>query len=276
MLCGWGMNADNRAKSAATFNQLWDDGEISVNRRGDGRLQLYDRRLSAHWLIQPDAATQAVQDPLLSNIGFWPRFLCAWPAPNKPRVARALLPEKDPGIKAFWRRCTELPATPVGENCGNLPVLEANAESETFICEFFARMEQSAKARDGILIPVKPFALRATENVFRIVGVLSVFSVDEQITLATAQRAAASVGYSLETWRGIFGAREEMTARTDASLLLKWLRKQLDGIASETAIVKIGPKRLRTKHRRDGALSVLEHAGAMKRLPGRYWKAGND
>jgi hypothetical protein len=32
MLSGYGMNPDNRAKTAATFNALWDDGELSVSR----------------------------------------------------------------------------------------------------------------------------------------------------------------------------------------------------------------------------------------------------
>lgn len=40
MLSGWGMNPDNRAKTAGAFNLLWDDGEQSVIGAMTGRFQL--------------------------------------------------------------------------------------------------------------------------------------------------------------------------------------------------------------------------------------------
>jgi hypothetical protein len=270
MLAGYGMNADNRAKSAGAFNLLWDDGEISVSRSTTGRIQLYDRRLSIHWLIQPDAATEAVQDTLLSNIGFWPRFLCAWPAPGKPRAAKPFRPEQDSRIGAFWDRCYRLLSDPLSEDCGNLPVLELDADAHNFVCRFFEQMEQAAKTKGGLLEPVKPFALRATEQLCRVAGVLTVFSDHRTISLQTAIGAAQLVTYSLETWRGIFGAREESAARSDAKLLLDWLAKQPGKRASETAMLQVGPKRLRSRSRRDSALSCLELAGVVEQS-GAYW-----
>jgi hypothetical protein len=270
MLAGYGMNADNRAKTAGAFNALWDDGEISVSRSLTGRLQLYDRRLSLHWLIQPDAATEAINDPLLSNIGFWPRFLVAWPAPSKPRKANPFRPEQDERIGAFWARCAELLADSLGEDCGGLPVLEMTSEAHGFACQFFERMEQAAKSRGGKLETVKPFALRATEQLFRVAGVLACFGKEKDIGLETARGAGRLVAYSLETWLGIFGARQESEARAHARTLFAWLQKQPEGRASETAMLKIGPKPLRSKSRRDAALAVLEQAGLIVRSFN-YW-----
>jgi hypothetical protein len=96
MLAGYGMSKDNRQKTAATFNELWDDGEASISRALAGRIQLYGKRLSCHWLIQPDAAREALGDPLLSTMGFWPRFLIAWPEPAPPRLARPFEPDQCP------------------------------------------------------------------------------------------------------------------------------------------------------------------------------------
>jgi len=270
MLCGYGMNADNRSKSAGAFNKLWDDGEISVSRGTSGRLQLYDRRFSLHWLIQPDAARQALHDPLLANIGFWPRFLVAWPAPGEPRKAMPFKPEEDSRIKAFWDRCTELLAEPQGEDCGHLRTLDMTPEAYTFVGKFFERVEQAAKLQGGQLESIKPFALRATEQLCRVAGVLTEFGGETEINLGTARNAAALVDYSLETWRGIFGTREDSEAQAWASLLLEWLKNQPECRASETAMLKVGPKKIRSKAKRDTALALLELGGRVERVYD-YW-----
>lgn len=270
MLCGYGMNADNRSKSAGVFNQLWDNGEVSVSRGTAGRIQLYDRRLSLHWLIQPEAARQTLHDTLLSSIGFWPRFLVAWPAPGKPRVARPFDPSQDSRIKAFWARCEVLLAAPQPDDCGNLPVLEMTPEALAFVCKFFERMEQAAKVRGGALEPIKPFAARATEQLCRVAGGLAAFAGEKEISLGSVRDAGQLAGHSLETWRGIFGDRELAEARGWACKLFAWLCKQTDGRASETAILRIGPKEIRTKVRRDTALALLEAEGRIERAFD-YW-----
>lgn len=274
MLCGYGMNLDNRSKSAGAFNKLWDDGEISVSRGSSGRLQLYDRRFSLHWLIQPDAAKQALHDPLLANIGFWPRFLVAWPVPSEPRKLKPFKPEEDRRITAFWNRCSELLADPQGEDCGHLPILDMTPEAYAFVGKFFERVEQAAKLRGGQLESIKPFALRATEQLCRVAGILTEFGGGTEITVDSVRGAAALVEYSLETWRGIFGSREEAEAQIWAGWLLEWLKKQPEGRASETAMLKLGPKKIRSKAKRDTALALLELRGHVERTYD-YWRASH-
>ncbi|WP_367025476.1 DUF3987 domain-containing protein [Methylococcus sp. ANG] len=264
MLSGYGMSIDNRAKTAACFNGMWDSGELSVSRSLAGRIQLYDRRLSLHWLIQPDAATEAMNDPLLSGIGFWPRFLVAWPAPSAPRKARPFEPEKIPAVGAFWARCSAILSDPVGEDCGSLRVLVTSPEAHAFARKFFEIMEESSKIQGGKLETVKPFALRATEQLLRVGGVLACFGGMAEIDLPTIKGAAALVSYSLETWRGIFGARQEVAARSDARVLLDWMKKQAHGRATETAMLRIGPKTMRSRSKRDTALSSLQSAGLVR------------
>lgn len=273
LLSGWGMNADNRAKTASTFNQLWDDGEISVTRGGSGRLQLYDRRLCVHWLVQPDAATATIHNLLLSSIGFWPRFLVAWPVPNKPKTFAPFSPERNSHIVAYWKRCEDLLDLHGKEDCGDLPVLTAEDDALKFIGKFFERMESASKTTGGLLEPIKPFGLRATEQLYRVAGVLAAFEGQAVITLDTAKNAAELVVYSLETWRTIYGVREETALQNEALHLLRWLERQPDKRAHENAILRIGPKRLRSKHGRDAALAYLEQANLATRAPNRYWIA---
>lgn len=265
MICGYGMSPDNRAKTAATFNALWDDGELSVGRAMTGRTQLYDRRLAIHWQIQPDAARSAIMDPLLSGIGFWPRFLIAWPESAPPRQARPFRAESDSRISEFWKRCDVLLSRAVGADCSDNTVLQADAESESLACKFFERMEQAAKARNGLYVDIKPFALRATEQVFRVAGVLACFGGRQVIDGGTMRGAIRLVAHSLETWRGIFGDRDEADAKQAAMELYRWLLKQPDRCSTETAILKLGPRRLRSRSARDTALALLEQARLVMR-----------
>lgn len=272
MLSGYGMSPDNRAKTCGTFNALWDDGELSVSRSMSGRIQLYDRRLSLHWLIQPEAARSALHDPLMSGIGFWPRFLIAWPAPAAPRKAIPFHADQDGRIRAFWSLCERLLDRPLGEDCADLPVIESTPEAEQLACKFFERMERAAKSEGGELVSVKPFAVRATEHVFRVAGVLAVMGGQDVIDLGAMRNAVKLVGYSLDTWRGIFGDRDRAEANNSAIHLLEWIVRQRGMMASETAILRIGPRATRSQSRRDTALAILEQIGAIERT-GSDWYA---
>ena len=101
ILSGYGMSADHRSKTAGVFSKLWDSGHLSVSRVTGGRVERYGRRVALHWLIQPMAASESISDPLLVALGFWPRFLMAWPESQAPRLARQFGP----------RRCRPWPPT---------------------------------------------------------------------------------------------------------------------------------------------------------------------
>ena len=261
MLAGYGMSQDNRAKSAGNFNGLWDCGEISVARGLDCRLQLYDRRLSLHWLIQPDVAFSAINDPMLSNIGFWPRFLMACPPPSKPLAAKMFEPGKHSAIKSFWDTCSEMLKGPLAEDCSSLPTITPSREAEKLACKFYEKMQQEAKTVDGLLTGVKPFAIRGTEHAFRIAAVLASFSGQTEIDSYTMGNGIQLAAYSLETWRSIFGDRDEQNGKIMALKLYTWLLKQPGQQANGTAVLRIGPKSLRSKVNRDTAIAVLQQAG---------------
>lgn len=271
MLGGYGMSPDNRAKTASALSALWDDGEVSVSRALTGRVQLYDRRFSIHWLIQPDAAANCLNDPALSNIGFWPRFLAAWPAPNKPRTAAPFEPGRVPVIGEFWRRCSALLVDLPGSDCADLPIISVSREAGAYLARFFESMEQSAKTRGGLLADIRPFAIRATEQAHRIAGVLAVFAGEPEISADAARNAVRLATYALETWNGIFGVRQDMAIEADAGRLLAWLQKHRGTPISASAMLQIGPRGLRSRSKRDAALAVLEQRGLIGRA-GDYWE----
>jgi hypothetical protein len=256
ILSGYGMSADHRSKTAGVFSKLWDAGHLSVSRATGGRVERYGRRVALHWLIQPMAASESIGDPLLSALGFWPRFLAAWPEPQAPRRAIPFNPGSLPAVGAYWHRCTELLGVPLPDDAGLSPVIQLTDDARDLLGNAFERFERDA--RRGDLRGVKPFALRASEQACRVAGVLAAFAGEVQVTAPTMRGALALVAYSIKTWQAIIdeGAADQRWA--DALRLYEYLTTRSDWCESLAVIVNGGPSCVRSKAKRDAALSVLE------------------
>ncbi len=266
MLAGYGMSAEHKSKTAATFSGLWDTGDLSVSRSMGGRIEIHGRRLAMHWLIQPHAAAAALGDPLLSALGFWPRFLLAWPAPCEPRKDRPFRPELLPVVGTYWQRCTELLAEPLPSDCSTLPTIELEADARLMIGQAFERMEIAA--RKGSLQVVKPFALRATEQACRVAGVLAAFDRRNEVNADDAHHALDLVRYGIATWRAVIDEGAADPTGTDALRLFEWLTdpKHCPGWKTEgKRILNGGPACVRSRDKRDAALDLLVAAGLAER-----------
>lgn len=267
ILSGYGMSADHRAKTAGVFSKLWDAGHLSVSRMTGGRVERYGRRIALHWLIQPMAASEAIGDPLLSALGFWPRFLAAWPEQQAPRLARAFQPELLPAVGAYWQCCNALLAEALPDDAGDGPTLALADDSRSLLGSAFERFERDA--RQGGLQAVKPFALRASEQACRVAGVLSAFAGQHVIYEDAMRGALALVAYSVKTWHAIVdeGAADQRGAY--ALRLYEWLTERPDWCESLAVIVNGGPACVRSKGTRDAALSALEAAGLVSVADGK-------
>lgn len=266
MLAGYGMSAENKSKTASTFSGLWDTGDMSVSRSMGGRIELHGRRLAMHWLIQPHAASAALGDPLLSALGFWPRFLLAWPAACEPRRDLPFIPEALPSVGAYWQRCNELLSEPVAGDGSKLTSITMLPEARDAIGQTFERMEK--EARRGRLQIVKPFALRATEQACRVAGVLTAFAGRQSINLDDATRAMELVRYSILTWRAVIDEGAADPTGGDAMRLYEWLtdERHCPGWTTQgKRILNGGPACVRTRERRDAALDLLESFGLAQR-----------
>jgi hypothetical protein len=253
------MTPENRSKTAGVFSKLWDDGHLSVSRAAGERIERYGRRVALHWLIQPMAASESIGDPLLSALGFWPRFLIAWPEPQAPRLARAFRPDTLPAVGAYWQRCNALLTVPLPDDAGDCPVLPLDDDARDILSAAFESFER--EARRGGLQVVKPFALRASEQACRIAGVLSVFAGASSVSADDMRGALALVAYSLKTWQvavdeGAVDQRGAMALR-----LYEWLTTRPDWCEPLAVIVNKGPACVRTRDKRDAALYELETAG---------------
>jgi phage/plasmid primase-like uncharacterized protein len=258
LLAGHAMNPENRIKTAAALCGLWDRGHLSVSRVGTGRLEKFGLRLSAHLLVQPSAVIEALTDEGLAAIGFWPRFLLAWPAPLPPRKYRPFRPEQDPEIVAYWERMAALLRHPIRDDLDGLPVLEMSEGAQSRLAEFFEEAEH--ESRLGEWQAIRPFGLRAAELAARIAGTLTVYTGGSEIDETAVKNAITLVRYSLANWRAALeGGRADPVAR-HAFTLYRWLMEHGEAV-KRGDILRLGPAALRSKSRRDEAIERLEAAG---------------
>jgi hypothetical protein len=78
-LSGHAMSAENRLKSMAAFNGLWDGKPMKRMRRGDGTSTLHGRRLCSHLMVQLAVAKKFAEDGFAEAMGFMARFLICQP-----------------------------------------------------------------------------------------------------------------------------------------------------------------------------------------------------
>ena len=258
LLAGHAMNPENRVKTAAALCGLWDKGHLSVSRAGTGRLEKFGLRLSAHLLVQPAAVLEALTDDGLAGIGFWPRFLLAWPAPLPPRKYRPFQPEHDTVIVGYWERMAALLRHPIRDDLDGLPVLEMGEAAQSRLAAFFEEAEHESRLGDWQA--VRPFGLRAAELAARIAGVLTVYVGGSEIDEATIESGIELVRYSLANWRAALeDGRADLVAR-HAFTLYRWLLEH-DEAVKRGDILRLGPAALRSKSRRDEAIGRLEASG---------------
>ncbi len=264
ILSGYGMSAEHRSKTAAVFTGLWDDGHLSVSRAVRGRVERYGRRVAAHWLIQPMAAGETLGDPLLAQLGFWPRFLTAWPSPQQPRLARPFEAHKLPAVKQYWMRCEALLSEPLPDDAGECPVLELTDDARGLLGRAFEDFEK--RARRGDLRSVKPFALRAAEQIARVAGVLACFAGRHSVANDDVRSALQLVMYSLRTWRDVLDRGAADPTPANASRLYEWLTARPGSSCRLVSILKDGPACTRSKDKRDAALDLLVEHGLAERV----------
>jgi hypothetical protein len=272
VLAGHAMTPENRTKTAATLCGLWDRGHLSVVRAGAGRTERYGVRLSAHLLLQPAALGDVLADETLAGIGFWPRFLLAWPAPLAPRTFKPWRPDSSPAIKAYWCRAEELLARPVPDDCDGLPVIGPTPEATAILARFFERMEW--QARRGELRDVRPFALRATEHACRIGGVLAAWTGADTFDAEHARHGIALAGQSIDQWQEALAGRADPVPGW-ALTLYRWLATRAAGCPLRD-IPRIGPASVRAAGRRDQAIERLRSAGLAEIADGALYTVGVD
>jgi hypothetical protein len=261
---GHGFSPDHRLKTATGLSTLWDGAGVRRMRAGDGLTDLRGRRLAAHIMIQPDAATAFLGDPTLRDQGLLSRLLIAYPESLAgSRFFRGPTPEQDTEIARYQARLLALlrAVSPTSSELEPRAVPLSQAARKVWIA-FYDKVEHDLKD-DGPLADIRDVAAKAAEQAARIAGVLAVFEDPDVVTIDELVVANAC---RLVTWHLNEAARLSAVARLDPSIrkaqvLLTWLRARPQGRVVLRDICHSGPHSIRKKSDAEKAISILQEHG---------------
>ena len=172
------MNNENRQKTLAAFNDLWQGNPIRRTRAGDGHSTLYGRRLAVHLMVQPSVARIFMADPLAADTGFLPRFLMCEPQSTIGSRLQANTKRADVELEAFSSRMRQILAIemPMDAQTNALEprVLELSPDARELVASFSDAVEQ-AQGAGGSLTHITGTASKVAEQACRIAGVLTLW-----------------------------------------------------------------------------------------------------
>ncbi|MGY3437028.1 MULTISPECIES: YfjI family protein [unclassified Marinovum] len=266
-LGGHAMNSDNRQKTLAALNDLWQGNPIRRTRAGDGHAALFGRRLAVHLMVQPSVARAFMADRMAADTGFLPRFLiCEPPSTIGTRLHAQARHEAAP-LSDFGHRLRAILDTPLpmDEETRELTprVLPLAPDAKRLLIGFSDTIEK-AQAGNGDLSHVTGYASKAAEQAARIAGVLTLWR-DVQSASITATDMANGIAlaqfYLTEAVR-LADAANVSQEIDRAEALRKWLLESwphLEIVKSD--VVQFGPNALRETPLAEKALGVLERNG---------------
>lgn len=273
---GHGMNSDNRLKTLAALNDLWQGNAIRRTRAGDGSFTLYGRRLAIHLMVQPEAAQGLLGDKTAIGIGFLPRFLTCEPATAIGTRMSDRIRQDAPALARFGGRLRGILDRPLQMDPDSRELtpraLPLAPEARALLVVFADGIERD-QARGGPLAHVTGYASKAAEQAARIAGVLTVWGdLDAPaVTAETMRNGITLAGFYLSEAVRLSDAATISTETMRAETLRRWL---LEGWPEQAAridrdpstltpkdVVQFGPNALRETALVRKLMKVLADAG---------------
>lgn len=274
-LGGHAMNSDNRQKTLAALNDLWQGNPIRRTRAGDGHATLFGRRLAVHLMVQPSVARAFMADPMAADTGFLPRFLICEPRSTiGTRLHRYA--QRDPAaLLAFGNRLSCILETLMPMNADTRELsprtVPLTDDAEALLIDFADDVE-AAQAPGGAFAHVSGYASKAAEQAARIAGVLTLWQ-DLDAPDIGAQDMAHGIALARFYLSEAVRLADAATVSQEidrAEALRKWL---LENWAHPEImprdVVQNGPNALRETKTAKAALVLLEeHACLVRLAPG--------
>lgn len=271
-LGGHAMNSENRQKTLAAFNALWDGHAIKRTRAGDGHHSLYGRRLAIHLMVQPSVARAFMADPLAADTGFLPRFLMCEPPSTIGTRLHANSKENPSALASFERRLGDILATPmpIDADTGGLQLrcLPLSGEAREMLAHYHDSVERS-QALGGDMANLTGTASKSAEQAARLAGVLTLWRDLDAVEVAAADMASA---IELARYYLLEAARLAEVANVSADIdraeqLRGWLLERWpEPEVLVRDVVNRGPNALRDSPKARAALMQLEAHGWLVQL----------
>lgn len=266
-LGGHAMNSENRQKTLAAFNDLWQGNPIRRTRSGDGHATLYGRRLAVHLMVQPSVARGFMADPLAADTGFLPRFLLCEPPSAIGTRMQANARRDEMALASFAGRLSDilerpLPMDPEAREL-QLRVLSLAPEARALLMAFSDAIE-AAQAAGSDLAHITGTASKAAEQAARIAGVLTLWrDLDAPKVAAREMTDAIELAqFYLSEASRLASAAAVSTEIDRAEALRRWLLESWpEPEVMVRDVVRLGPNPLRESPTARAALGLLEKHG---------------
>jgi hypothetical protein len=266
-LGGHAMNSENRQKTLAAFNDLWQGNPIRRTRSVDGHATLYGRRLAVHLMVQPGVARGFMADPLAADTGFLPRFLICEPPSAIGTRMQANARRDEMALASFAGRLRDILESPLPmepETRELEPrILPLAPEARALLVAFSDAIE-AAQAPRADLAHITGTASKAAEQAARIAGVLTLWR-DLQAPKVEARDMADAIDlaqYYLSEASRLSSAALVSTEIDRAEALRKWLLETwAEAEILVRDVVRMGPNPLRESPKARAALGILEKHG---------------
>lgn len=227
-LGGFAMSSENRQKTLAALNDLWQGNPIRRTRQGEGSFTLFGRRLAVHLMVQPGVARAFMADPMAADTGFLPRFLICEPVSTIGTRLQSLTRQDGFALQDFTARLRAIldRPLPMDPDTRELQprILPLSHEARALLTTF-ADVVEAAQAPRGKYAHVTGYASKAAEQACRIAGVLTAWNdLDAlEVTGETMFHAITLAGYYLGEAARLSDAATVSADVEKADALREWL-----------------------------------------------------
>lgn len=278
---GHSMKAENRVATVAGLSKLWDGSHIDRCRASDPeRIEVRNRRLSSHIMIQPELCGDLLKDAKIRGQGMFSRMLISYPTSTcgtrffqdeNPDATKDLEEFKDFLLSVL--RCP-LPIIEGTRNELDPPALEMDDEAERLWIEYFNETEAEL-APGGKFADHKDWVSKSGEHAGRIAAVLTLIEDPDATSIPVGRMfdAIELTRYYLSEFCRLMGADfSEDSASRNADIIWKWLtdkKKWPHTHVSPADISQKGPGSVRKGHIIRNAISHLVSNGLLQRVHGK-------
>ncbi|MEY8143103.1 YfjI family protein [Falsihalocynthiibacter sp. CO-5D18] len=272
-LGGYAMNHENRQKTLAALNDLWQGNPIRRTRAGDGSLTLFGRRLAVHLMVQPSVARAFMSDPMAADTGFLPRFLICEPVSTIGTRLHARTTRNDAALADFSSKLKHILNAPMPmdpETRELTPRILPLAPAARSLLVRFSDAIEKQQAKGGDLAYVTGTASKAAEQAARIAAVLTLWG-DLNAPEVSAHYMANAITLAQFYLGEALRLSDVATVSLDierAEVLRKWLLESWE--FPEIVIrdvMRLAPIRaLRESQKAKASIKLLEDHGWLVRL----------
>jgi hypothetical protein len=277
-LGGYSMQKEQLTHTIATLSRLWDGDAVARHTVGDfdDAIPMYGRRMSAHFMIQPDIATKLLGDKEIQSQGLLSRFIISWPDSTigtRLERGRERLDENQ-HARDYWNSMksiisAKLPMKDIVS--GELTPRQLRLSSKAYgIWKAFEEGVERRMAVGKDLEHLRAFCNKAGENCARIAGLLTLVKNLTAHGIAAPEMDAATQLMTFHV-NEIVRSFCQGTIGPDlkeAEVVFKWIKsKELRYVYPEQ-VYRFGPSGFRTKKKAVDALTALEQHSHLVKLAG--------